>query len=138
MSTPCRSPRRRRSVLQPPMRRSSSRRTLSAAVTGACTSRSQDRRNLIIPDAWGPRRMPNRPTQPLQSNLSRMLRRALRAYEQGECDKVERFYTAILHIHPDHFDALHGLGLINYRRGRLEAARGLIQAALQAHLDGAA
>jgi tetratricopeptide (TPR) repeat protein len=81
--------------------------------------------------------MRNGPTQPLLPNLSRMLRRALRAHEQGAFDKAERFYTAVLHIHPDHFDALHGLGLINYRRGRLDAALALIQAALQADLDRA-
>jgi tetratricopeptide (TPR) repeat protein len=81
--------------------------------------------------------MRNGPTQSLQPNLSRMLRRALRAHEQGEFDKAERFYTAVLHVHPDHFDALHGLGLINYRRGRLDVALALIQAALQADLDRA-
>jgi tetratricopeptide (TPR) repeat protein len=81
--------------------------------------------------------MRNGPTQPLRPNLTRMLRRALRAHEQGEFDKAERFYTAVLHIDPDHFDALRGLGLINYRRGRLDAALALIQAALQADLDRA-
>jgi tetratricopeptide (TPR) repeat protein len=66
-----------------------------------------------------------------------MLRRALRAHEHGEFDKAERFYTAVLHIESDNFDALHGLGLINYRRGRLDAALALIQAALKADLDRA-
>ena len=66
--------------------------------------------------------MRNGPTQPLQPNLSRMLRRALRAHERGEFDKAERFYNAVLHSDVDNLDALHGLGLINYRRGRLEAA----------------
>ncbi len=77
------------------------------------------------------------PTQPLQPNLSRMLRRASRAHEQGEFDKAERLYIAALHIQPDNFDALHGLGLINYRRGRLDAALALIQTALKADLDRA-
>jgi tetratricopeptide (TPR) repeat protein len=81
--------------------------------------------------------MRNGPTQPLQPNLPRMLRRALHAHEQGEFDKAERLYAAVLHIHPDHFGALHGLGLVNYRRGRLDAALALIQAALQADLDRA-
>jgi tetratricopeptide (TPR) repeat protein len=66
-----------------------------------------------------------------------MLRRAWRAHEDGEFDKAERLYTAVLHIHADNFDALHGLGLINYRRGRLDAALALIQAALKADLDRA-
>ena len=66
-----------------------------------------------------------------------MLRRALRAHEHGEFDKAERLYTAVLHIHSDDFDALHGLGVLNYRRGRLDAALALIQAALKADLDRA-
>jgi tetratricopeptide (TPR) repeat protein len=81
--------------------------------------------------------MRNGPTQCSQPNLSRILRRALRAHEQGEFDKAERLYTAVLHIDSDHFDALHGLGLINYQRGRLDAALALIQAALKADLDRA-
>jgi tetratricopeptide (TPR) repeat protein len=66
-----------------------------------------------------------------------MVRRALRAHEHGEFDKAERLYAAVLQTQPDHFDALHGLGRINYRRGRLDAALALIQAALQADLDRA-
>jgi tetratricopeptide (TPR) repeat protein len=81
--------------------------------------------------------MRNGPTQCLQPNLSRMLWRALRALEQGEFDKAERLYTAVLQSDADNFDALHGLGLINYRRGRLDAALALIQAALKADLDRA-
>jgi hypothetical protein len=81
--------------------------------------------------------MRNGPTQPLQPNLSRLVRRALRAHEQGEFDKAERLYTAVLRGDADNFDALHGLGLINYRRGRLDAALALIQAALKADLDRA-
>jgi tetratricopeptide (TPR) repeat protein len=66
-----------------------------------------------------------------------MLRRASRAHEDGEFDKAERLYTAVLHLQPDHFDALHGLGLLNYRRGRLDAALALIQAALKGDLGRA-
>jgi tetratricopeptide (TPR) repeat protein len=66
-----------------------------------------------------------------------MLRRALRAHEHCEFDKAERLYAAVLRTLPDNFDALHGLGLINYQRGRLDAALALIQAALQADLDRA-
>src|SRR4029077_7757878 len=66
-----------------------------------------------------------------------MLRRALRAHEHGEFDKAERLYAAVLRTLPNNFDALHGLGLINYQRGRLDAALALIQAARQAALDRA-
>jgi tetratricopeptide (TPR) repeat protein len=66
-----------------------------------------------------------------------MLRRALRAYGEGEFATAERLFTAVLQTQADNFDALHGLGLINFRRGRLDAALALIQAALQADLDRA-
>jgi tetratricopeptide (TPR) repeat protein len=66
-----------------------------------------------------------------------MLRKALRAYDDGEFATAERLFTAVLQTQADNFDALHGLGLINYRRGRLDAALALIQAALQADLDRA-
>ena len=66
-----------------------------------------------------------------------MLRRALRAYDEGALATAERLFTAVLQAQPDNFDALHGLGLIHYRRGRLDAALALIQAALQSDLDRA-
>ena len=50
------------------------------------------------------------PSQPSQPNLSRLLRRALRAHERGELPKAERLYNAALRYHPENFDALHGLG----------------------------
>jgi tetratricopeptide (TPR) repeat protein len=66
-----------------------------------------------------------------------MLRRALRAYHDGEFATAERLFGAVLQTQADNFDALHGLGLVNYRRSRLDAALALIQAALQADLDRA-
>jgi tetratricopeptide (TPR) repeat protein len=66
-----------------------------------------------------------------------MLRRALRAFDEGALATAERLFTAVLQAQPDNFDALHGLGLIHYRRGRLDAALALIQAALQSDLDRA-
>ena len=71
------------------------------------------------------------PSQPSQPNISRLLRRALRAHESGELAKAERLYNALLRRHPENFDALHGLGLLHYRRGRLDTALVLIQAALR-------
>ena len=52
-------------------------------------------------------------------------------------NKAERLYTALLQHHPDNFDALHGLGQLNYQRGRLDAALALIQAALKTDLSRA-
>ena len=78
-----------------------------------------------------------RPTRYLQPNFSRTLRRARRAHEEGEFGKAERLYTELLRQRSDDFDALHGLGQVNYRRGRLDAALALIQAALKSDISRA-
>ncbi len=76
--------------------------------------------------------MPDGPTQKEpQSNASRLLRRGLRAHQDGEFAKAERLYNALLAQHPDNFDALHGLGQLHCRRGRYDTALVLIQAALR-------
>jgi tetratricopeptide (TPR) repeat protein len=76
-------------------------------------------------------------SQRVQSNPSRLLQRARRAHEQSEFEKAQRLYTAVLQYQPDNFDALHGLGVIHYRHGRLDTALVLIQEALKADLDRA-
>jgi tetratricopeptide (TPR) repeat protein len=55
-------------------------------------------------------------------NPSRPLRRARRALEEGELAKAEKLYTECLQQGANRFDALHGLGQIHYRRGRLDTA----------------
>jgi tetratricopeptide (TPR) repeat protein len=77
------------------------------------------------------------PSHRVQSNPSRLLQRARRAHVQGEFEKAQRLYTAVLQYQPDNFDALHGLGLIHYRHGRLDTALVLIQQALKADIDRA-
>jgi len=67
----------------------------------------------------------------LQSNSSRLLRRAQSAHESGDLAKAERLYNALLRQHRGNFDALHGLGQIHYRRGRLDTALVLFQTALR-------
>jgi hypothetical protein len=66
-----------------------------------------------------------------------MLGRAARARDDADLDKAERLYTSVLHHRPGNFDALHGLGLVNYRRGRLDAALALFQDALKGDLSRA-
>ena len=79
----------------------------------------------------------DKPTQNLQPNLPRMLRRAQRALEEGALDKADRLYTELLQYQSNNFDALHGLGQIAYQRGRLDSALALIQAALKTDLSRA-
>ncbi len=78
--------------------------------------------------------MPQESSQLSPPNLSRLLRRAQRAHAEGDLVKAERLYNALLQHDPGNFDALHDLGRINYRRGRLDAALALIQAALRTDL----
>jgi tetratricopeptide (TPR) repeat protein len=67
----------------------------------------------------------------LQPNSSRLLRRALRAQETGDLVRAERLYNRVLQYDRGNFDALHGLGEIHYRRGHLDTALVLFQAALK-------
>jgi tetratricopeptide (TPR) repeat protein len=76
-------------------------------------------------------------SQQLEPNLSRLLRRAERASEAGEWNKAERAYSAVLEHKPGHYDSLLGLGRINYRRGRLDAALALTQQALKSDISRA-
>ena len=70
--------------------------------------------------------MSSGPQQQSQTNSSRLLRRALHAHQSGEFAKAERLYNAVLQHHPGNFDALHGLGQLHCRRGRLDTALVLI------------
>jgi tetratricopeptide (TPR) repeat protein len=71
------------------------------------------------------------------SNPSRLLRRARRAREEGELTKAERLYAEFLQHQANSFEALHGLGQIHYRRGRLDTALAYFQEALKCDLSRA-
>jgi Tfp pilus assembly protein PilF len=71
------------------------------------------------------------PTQILQPDVSRMVRRAQRAYECGDYAKAERLYNAMLERQGENFDALHGLGQLHYQQGRPDTALILVRQALK-------
>ncbi len=77
----------------------------------------------------------NGPPPSLQPNVSRLLRRAQRAQDDADFARAERLYNAVLAHAPESFDALHGLGRIHFRNGRLDTALTLFQTALQNDLD---
>ena len=81
--------------------------------------------------------MRNGTAQHWQPHVSRMLRRALRAFECGELERAERLCCSLPPGEALSFDALHLRGQINYQRGRLEAALALFQAALKSDLGRA-
>ena len=54
-------------------------------------------------------------------NVPQTLAQALELHRQGKVVEAERLYAAIL-VRPDHFDALHMLGVIKLEQGRLDEA----------------
>ncbi len=77
------------------------------------------------------------PSPDLRRDPARLLRRAERARQEGELGKAERLYSELVEIDSANFDALHGLGLVHFERGRLDVALALIQDALKSDLDRA-
>ena len=62
-------------------------------------------------------------------NLSRLQRQAYNSFQRGDLGRAEKLCAGILEHRPEDFDALHLLGVLNFRRHRLvEALRFLTQA----------
>jgi predicted TPR repeat methyltransferase len=55
---------------------------------------------------------------------------ALRCQRNGELDKAEQVYAAVLELVPEHVDALHFLGVLAHQRGQSERGIALIRRAL--------
>ncbi len=70
-------------------------------------------------------------------HLPEMLRRALSLQQQGQFAEAEKLYTKALKLSPNHFDALHLLGLLMHQRGDSDQALGLIAAALKINPNSA-
>ena len=75
--------------------------------------------------------MSSGPSQLLQPNCSRLLRRARRAHDSGDLATAEWLYNAVLEYQPGNFDALHGLGQLHFLHARFDTALVLIQSALK-------
>ena len=68
-------------------------------------------------------------------NLPDAVQEAMELHRQGLLTEAENFYTAILKVNPDHFDALHLLGVLKHQCGEANEALRLISLALQKHAD---
>ena len=66
-------------------------------------------------------------------NVTRLLRQALKRHQKGQLSGAARLYTAVLEHQPNHFDALHFLGLLNYQQGHFGEALRCIAAALRSN-----
>jgi tetratricopeptide (TPR) repeat protein len=64
-------------------------------------------------------------------NIARLLRQAFRHHQDGHLSRAAKLYAAVLEHQPNHFDALHLLGLVHYQQGHMGAALGYIAAALR-------
>jgi tetratricopeptide (TPR) repeat protein len=64
-------------------------------------------------------------------NVPQALAQALALHQQGRLADAEPLYAAILAVRPDHFDALHMLGIIKLSRGLLGDALRLIASAMR-------
>src|SRR5437868_6900296 len=59
------------------------------------------------------------------------LQRAAESHRAGKLDEAERIYRDVLAEAPDHFDALHALGVIAAQRRDFSRAQALLQRALE-------
>jgi predicted O-linked N-acetylglucosamine transferase (SPINDLY family) len=71
---------------------------------------------------------PSRNQQPLDLTT---IQEAVDFHQQGRLREAERLYQAVLQAQPDHFDALHFLGILRAQQGNAEAAVKLIALALE-------
>jgi protein O-GlcNAc transferase len=74
---------------------------------------------------------PNPSRAPQSPQLATELQTALALHQQAQLGSAEAAYQAILEKAPNHFDALHLLGLIKYQQGDFAAAARLIHRALR-------
>ncbi len=75
--------------------------------------------------------MPHPSTSTKALNVPQALAQALELHQQGRLADAEPLYAAILAVRPDHFDALHMLGIIKLARGQLGEALRLIASAMR-------
>src|SRR5215831_2124189 len=78
----------------------------------------------------GSHRAPMR-DHPWDQDIARVLQRAVRFHTDGERERTEDLYQHILQRSPDHFDALHLLGVLRHQQNRSVEALDLIEAALR-------
>ena len=71
------------------------------------------------------------PLENKQVDPSHKLQQALRLHQQGQFDQAALCYAAILKAQPNHFDAMHLLGVLRYHQGRHAEALDKIQTALK-------
>ena len=69
--------------------------------------------------------------RPDPGSLTALLESAIACHTQGKLAEAQNLYEQILQKHPDHFDALHLLGMISARTGQLSQAAKRIAHAIE-------
>jgi len=64
--------------------------------------------------------------------LTSTLQQALKSHSAGDRNAAEQLYRLILEVDPNHADALHLLGLVEYEKQNFQIAAGLMQRAIAA------
>src|SRR5438046_6544 len=87
--------------------------------------------NRFDPFRWssmmsGPSNFGNNPV-----DIQSMVGRAMALHQSGQLGEAERLYKSVLASHPNHFEALHYLGLLEAQRGRFEDADRLMGRSLK-------
>ena len=54
--------------------------------------------------------------------ISEILTLAVQHYQAGRLPEAESLFKQVLQVHPDHSDALHGLGVITYQLHQYDQA----------------
>jgi len=72
------------------------------------------------------------------ATLQAQFQQALTLHQQGRLANAEAIYKAVLKVHPQHFDALHLLGVIELQRKNPQAAAKLIGRAIAINPNSAA
>ena len=68
---------------------------------------------------------------PRAARLRQQLARAMELHQTGRLEQAGDLYRKVLRLQPDHFDALHMLGVAALQSGRCEYARDLISRAIR-------
>ena len=71
------------------------------------------------------------PSKHVESDLAAVAERAVACHRRGMLAEAEKHYAAVLRAKPDHFDALHLLGVLRQQQGNGADAVRLIDAALK-------
>ncbi len=65
------------------------------------------------------------------ANVMQAVQRAMTLHQSGQLVEAEKLYRSILATNPDHFEALHFLGVLQAQQGRLQEAEALMARSLQ-------